>query len=332
MRNERLEPAPSDAPADAVGKSTPSAETIEALEALMRSTSDPEGADLPNLRDVSDPEERDRLLAAALAYAEMQEARYRVSADTGAGRRLKGSLATVLFLLALLILARPPTLLVPAALPVASEAEQLRGARIALLLQAQQIEAFRSRENRLPESLAELDNPLPDVRVVVALLSVVAALLRPVMQRRAYERLETDLMNRVEILRTAATLAVLRDGSWPAPTQAGRAPNELSSVIEDNLMTGEAFTVQWHRWEVTEPAEDRQDPAVQNLDELPAETETPRIVLRPWSVGGIVVRSGRPELLTALLSAYGPTVSFVRDSTWTLVVDRAADPTTRSVP
>jgi hypothetical protein len=168
--------------------------------------------------------------------------------------------------------------------------------------------------------------------VLVALVSVVGALLRPVMQRRAYQGLQADLLNRVEILRTSATLAALRDGGWPARTEPGRAPVELSSVIEDDLMTGDAFTLQWHRWEVTEPVEDRQDTAAQNLDELPAEAETPRIVLRPWSVGGIVVRTVRPELLAALLSAYGPSVSFVRDSTWTLVVDRATEPPTRSVP
>ncbi|MDX1646787.1 MAG: hypothetical protein R3304_06570 [Longimicrobiales bacterium] len=119
-----------------------------------------------DLGDAVTPEERDRLLAEALAHVEMREAVYRVPTATGAGRRWKGLVATGLFLMALFTLTLPPTFLVPDPPPPLSSAERMRGLRAALLVQAEQIEAFRAREDRLPNAVQEVETALPGIRFV----------------------------------------------------------------------------------------------------------------------------------------------------------------------
>lgn len=118
------------------------------------------------LGETSSPEERDRLLAAALAHVEMQDAIYRVPIESSTSRRWKGLLAATLFLTALFLGGFPPAFLVPDAASPLTTAERTRGIRAALLMQAEQIEAFRTREERLPRSLSEVETALPDIRFV----------------------------------------------------------------------------------------------------------------------------------------------------------------------
>lgn len=119
-----------------------------------------------DLGEATSPDERDRLLAAALAHVEMQEAIYRVPADSASTRHWKSLIAAGVFVLAVLLAALPPDLLVPARPEPLSESDRLRGIRTALLVQAEQIEAFRVREERLPASLGEVDTALPGIRFV----------------------------------------------------------------------------------------------------------------------------------------------------------------------
>ena len=119
-----------------------------------------------DLGEASTPEERDRLLAAALAHAEMQEAIYRVPTEELRSRRIKTGIAAALTLAAALTAWNPPGLLVPAPPPALSETDRADGVLVALTLQAQQIEAFRAANGRLPRSLAEVESPIPDVRFV----------------------------------------------------------------------------------------------------------------------------------------------------------------------
>jgi len=67
-----------------------------------------------DLGDISSPEVRDRLLAQALAHAEMQDARYRVPfSDPRRAGRWKGAAAAVLFLVAGVFALAPPHGCVP---------------------------------------------------------------------------------------------------------------------------------------------------------------------------------------------------------------------------
>lgn len=118
------------------------------------------------LGEATSPEDRDRLLAAALAHVEMQEAIYRVPTESGTPRRWKAVIAATFFVMALFLIGLPPSFLVPAPPPQLTTAERLRGVRVALLLQAQQIEAFHARTQRLPASLAEVPTSLPGIRFV----------------------------------------------------------------------------------------------------------------------------------------------------------------------
>lgn len=118
------------------------------------------------LGEAASAEERDRLLAAALAHAEMQDAIYRVPLESATARRWKGLIAAALFVLALFLVGLPPGFLVPEAPPPLTTEERLLGIRTALLLQAEQVEAFRVREDRLPTSLAEVETALPGIRFV----------------------------------------------------------------------------------------------------------------------------------------------------------------------
>ena len=140
---------------------------IAALEAIQRGVIAGDlDEDVLDLGDVSDPDERDRLLASAMAHAEMQEARYRVTTDAGAAGRWKGTIASMIFLIALVVLVRPPGFLVPDPPATLTAEDNLFGVRVTLLLQAEQIEAYRTREEQLPRSLAEVDARFPDVRFV----------------------------------------------------------------------------------------------------------------------------------------------------------------------
>ena len=60
----------------------------------------------------------------------------------------------------------PPGLLVPEPPPTLTEQDAIVGLRVTLLLQAQQIEAFRVAEERLPASLEEAGPAFDGVRYV----------------------------------------------------------------------------------------------------------------------------------------------------------------------
>lgn len=116
---------------------------------------------------ISSPEVRDRLLAEALAHAEHKDARYRVPySDPTGPNRWKALLVVVLLALAGAAAAAPPRWIRPEPPASLGRAEELRGLRVALLLQADQVEAFRLRTQRLPTALDEVPGQLPGIRYV----------------------------------------------------------------------------------------------------------------------------------------------------------------------
>ena len=119
-----------------------------------------------DLGEATTPEQRDRLLAAAMAHSETQEAIYRLRTDTGHVRRGKAAIASAIFVLALFVAAVPPGIVVPEPPAQLREADRVHGVRITLLLQSEQIEAFRARNQRLPDALADVTAQLSEVRYV----------------------------------------------------------------------------------------------------------------------------------------------------------------------
>jgi hypothetical protein len=120
-------------------------------------------ATVPSRRDTSSPDERERLVAEALAHAEAREAMYRRPLVDG-NRWWKGALASLMLLLAAGFAVAPPRWLGETAPAAVSAATRQRGARLTLYLQARQVEAFRVVEGRLPRDLAEAGGALPGVR------------------------------------------------------------------------------------------------------------------------------------------------------------------------
>ena len=116
---------------------------------------------------ISLPEERERLLAEAMAHAETQEAHYKVlPADEPIHGRWKKPLAFLVLVLAGVSAAFPPAWIGGAPLPSIQEDDLERGLVAAVYLQALQVEAFRLHNGRLPDDLAEVPAHLPGLRFV----------------------------------------------------------------------------------------------------------------------------------------------------------------------
>jgi hypothetical protein len=123
--------------------------------------------DAIDLGPVSSPEVRDRLLAQALAHSEMQDARYRVPfSNARSVGRWKGAVAAVLVLIAAVSAVAPPGWVRPEPPAQVTASGHARSIRLALLLQAQQVDAYRVRLQQLPRSLDDLSARLPGVRFV----------------------------------------------------------------------------------------------------------------------------------------------------------------------
>jgi hypothetical protein len=141
----------------------PSSRLVQAAAAGVVDDADAPAVSL-DLGEVSTPEARARLLAEALAHAEYKEARYRVPLmDTRPAARWKALVSVVLFVLAGSVAVAPPEWVRPATAAQLNAATRARDTRMGLLLQAQQVEAFRVRSQRLPDSLDELPAALPGV-------------------------------------------------------------------------------------------------------------------------------------------------------------------------
>ena len=116
--------------------------------------------------ELSSPAARARLVAQALAHSENRDARYRLPMEAVTATGWRGALSLGIVLLALSVAVAPPSFVVPEPLTLPDDVERVRGARIAIHLQARQIEAFRARNERLPFSLDEIGQPVPGVRFV----------------------------------------------------------------------------------------------------------------------------------------------------------------------
>lgn len=116
--------------------------------------------------DTSSQEERDRLVAEALAHAEARDQLYRPPTEILPSGRWRSALGLVLLVLSGILAAAPPSWLRGAPRPAVSDQQRTLGVHVALQLQAEQIEAFRNRTQRLPAGLEQLPAALPGIRFV----------------------------------------------------------------------------------------------------------------------------------------------------------------------
>ena len=121
----------------------------------------------PPVHRISRIEGRERLLAEAMAHAEAHEAQFRVlPASEPLHGRWKTPLALLILVVSGLFAAFPPERIAGPLPPSVQQGDLELGLRAAVYLQASQVEVFRLRTGRLPESLAELPTHLPGLRLV----------------------------------------------------------------------------------------------------------------------------------------------------------------------
>jgi len=117
--------------------------------------------------DMSSSEDREAVLAEALAHAAMQDAQYmQPLTEAKPPGRWKTPLAMVVFAMSAYLLTFPPPWLAGEDPPAVSRIAREQGVRAALFLQAQQIEAFRIRQGRLPRTLEETEGALGGIQFV----------------------------------------------------------------------------------------------------------------------------------------------------------------------
>ena len=166
------------------------------------------------------------------------------------------------------------------------------------------------------------DLSVGDILVGIALLTLIATLVYPNLRARAFRNLLDGAVADVENLNAAAVRIYDASGAWPIPTAAGSVPPEVAGAFPgDTALTRNDYALQWRRWEVVDQVVGPPLPRGPEDADAPPDSVGPRLISVARPIGGIIVHSGRPELLAELLSRYGTGVSFVRDTTWTLVVD-----------
>lgn len=110
-------------------------------------------------------EDRERLLAEALAHAEEAEQQYKVAyTDEPPRGRWKTPAALGIFVLAGVLALFPPGFMLPDPLPQPTAPEIARGLRTALVIQAAQVEVYRVRHGELPNALEQVPGRLPGLR------------------------------------------------------------------------------------------------------------------------------------------------------------------------
>lgn len=116
---------------------------------------------------ISREEDRQRLLAEALAHVEAQEAQYKlIPLDEPARGRWKTPTALLLIAVSIWVALSPPRWIAGPDLPRPSDGDLDRGLRAAMYLQAHQVEVFRLAEGRLPTHLSELPTRIPGLTLV----------------------------------------------------------------------------------------------------------------------------------------------------------------------
>lgn len=121
----------------------------------------------PPVHRISRVEDRQRLLAEALAHVEAQEAQYRLPMEPEERQPVWKPVAVLLlFIIAGAVALYPPAILQGPQPAAITRGQRERGIRAALYLEAQQVEAYRVEKGRLPASLSQLSVHLSDMKYV----------------------------------------------------------------------------------------------------------------------------------------------------------------------
>lgn len=162
-----------------------------------------------------------------------------------------------------------------------------------------------------------------DALIGLAAVILILAFSAPMLRARSFQKLLGAATADVETLRTSALGSFSTSGVWPAAGGSGVIPAEVAAAFPgDSAFVRDEYSLQWSVLEVVERVEAAAGSIVipEDADAAP-DSVGPDMISVVRLVGEIVLSSGNDALLAELLANYGTEVSFVRDSSWTLVVD-----------
>ena len=169
-------------------------------------------------------------------------------------------------------------------------------------------------------SLEHLRKSAGQAFVFLGLVALAAALLAPRLVIRERDHRMDQAQASVSALRDALVDHARAEGDFPPDAPPGRVPEELRPFLDPGVvLEAEWFRLDVQRWEqLVNP-----DPPLGLSPRDTIAPPPPRMV----GLGGITLHSPDTVLLASLLEAWGRRRSFVRDTSWTLVLapDSSAD-------
>lgn len=154
-----------------------------------------------------------------------------------------------------------------------------------------------------------------DALLIFAALALALSLAAPYVRWTRFERRVDRVVQSVDSIRASALRYRSGNGTWPVGAPEGEIPPELAPELSPEIgFSTDGIRLTWRRWSV----------APSRSDETVAPTAAADAVISAVpaldSLASISIRTADESLLAALLSHYGSTASFARDSTWTLIV------------
>jgi len=161
-----------------------------------------------------------------------------------------------------------------------------------------------------------------NISIGVAGFILLLALIAPALRNSSFQRLVAATSGDVETIGAAALGALRTNGSWPAPVGLGEVPPEIAAALPSDLdMNGAHYALEWRLLNVVHQVDATLTNPPPETDGSPMpDSVSVQTIPTVRTRGAIVVHSTNDPLLAALLTQYGPDVSFVRDSTWTLML------------
>ena len=170
-----------------------------------------------------------------------------------------------------------------------------------------------------------------DVLIVLSLVCFVFAVLYPRLRRAAYEDRIDAAASAVEAVRASAQSHLESEGTWPAESPVGTIPAELVGRLpQDFSPVSDTYTMDWNLWQTVRPPPPAEADQTDYDPDMGAAAPVARVEVRPEDavsqlspLAGITVYSDEEGILAALLERYGQTRSFIRDGSWTLILEGA---------